>query len=141
MPDDDDAFPTDPAASVDTDGDGMPDDWNEGATAEQIAASALTVDEDDDGDGTPDVSDIAPLDPAYADAVADFSEAFGGTTIGEDGSFTFPTGAEPWAGFANMNTAMYPLSFSEAAHISFTASVPSGGSADIYFRFEPASRY
>ena len=30
--DDDDAFPTDPAASVDTDGDGMPDDWNEGAT-------------------------------------------------------------------------------------------------------------
>jgi hypothetical protein len=26
----DDAFPEDPAASVDTDGDGMPDDWNEG---------------------------------------------------------------------------------------------------------------
>ena len=35
-----------------------------------------------------------------------------------------------------MNTALYPLSFSEAAHITFTASVPSGGSADIYFRFE-----
>ena len=31
---------------------------------------------------------------------------------------------------------MYPLSFSEAAHITFTASVPSGGSADVYFRFE-----
>ena len=26
------AFPSDPAASVDTDGDGMPDDWNEGKT-------------------------------------------------------------------------------------------------------------
>ena len=36
VPDDDDAFPTDPAASVDTDGDGMPDDWNEGATQAEI---------------------------------------------------------------------------------------------------------
>ena len=27
-----DAFPTDPAASVDTDEDGMPDDWNPGKT-------------------------------------------------------------------------------------------------------------
>ena len=88
------------------------------------------------------MADIAdPLDPSVFDA--DFSEAFGGTTIGEDGTYTFPTGAEPWAGFANMNTAMYPLSFSEAAHITFTASVPSGGSADIYFRFEKIalSRY
>ena len=27
-----DVFPNDPAASVDTDGDGMPDDWNTNAT-------------------------------------------------------------------------------------------------------------
>ena len=42
--DNDDAFPLDPAASVDSDGDGYPDAWNEGATAEQIAASSLVID-------------------------------------------------------------------------------------------------
>ena len=133
----DDAFPSDPAASVDTDGDGMPDDWNEGATQAEIDASTLMVDEDDDGDGVPDIADPDPLDPSVFDAsLADFSEASGGAVAEEGGTYTVPTGAEPWAGFANMNTALYPLSFSEAAHISFTASVPSGGSADIYFRFE-----
>jgi len=44
VPDALDAFPNDPAASVDTDGDGRPDAWNVGATAAQIAASALTLD-------------------------------------------------------------------------------------------------
>jgi len=39
-----DAFPNDPAASVDSDGDGHPDNWNAGATAAQIAASGLTLD-------------------------------------------------------------------------------------------------
>ena len=46
VPDDEDAFPSDPAASIDTDGDGMPDYWNPNATAEQIAASTLTLDND-----------------------------------------------------------------------------------------------
>ena len=63
VPDNLDAFPDDPAASIDTDGDGMPDDWNPSATAEQIAASTLIVDDDDDGDGTLDVDDYFPLDP------------------------------------------------------------------------------
>ena len=36
--DDDDAFWLDPAASLDTDGDGYPDEWNANATEEQIAA-------------------------------------------------------------------------------------------------------
>ena len=39
-----DAFPNDPAASEDTDGDGYPDAWNADATAEMIAASALVLD-------------------------------------------------------------------------------------------------
>jgi sugar lactone lactonase YvrE len=39
-----DAFPHDPAASVDTDGDGFPDRFNAGATPEQIALSGLVVD-------------------------------------------------------------------------------------------------
>jgi len=58
-----DAFPFDPAASIDTDGDGFPDNFNAGATAEQIAASGLIIDAfpndptavvDTDGDGLPD---------------------------------------------------------------------------------------
>ena len=38
VPDDEDAFLSDPAASVDADMDGMPDAWNDGATQEQIDA-------------------------------------------------------------------------------------------------------
>ena len=55
-----DAFPNDPAAAVDTDGDGMPDDFLPEATPVQIAASGLTIDDDDDGDGLLDGVDPAP---------------------------------------------------------------------------------
>ena len=70
-------------------------------------------------------------------ATAAFSEAFGGTTISEDGStFTFPTGAEGWGGFANMNEDLYPLRFTDAGSITFNAAVADGGSADVRFRLE-----
>ena len=59
-----DAFPLDPAASIDSDGDGRPDGWNESATDEQIASSELALDDDDDNDGVPDSEDAFPLDPA-----------------------------------------------------------------------------
>ena len=59
-----DAFVNDPAASIDFDGDGLPDEWNANATAAQISASPLTLDEDDDNDGVLDGSDAFPLDPA-----------------------------------------------------------------------------
>ena len=84
VPDDEDAFPNDPAASVDADGDRAPDAWNENATAEQIAASELVLDAfldnadewldtdgdgignnedtDDDGDGVADDADAFPTD-------------------------------------------------------------------------------
>ena len=62
--------------------------------------------------------------------------AFGGA-IAEPGSiFTFPSGSEPWAGWANTNTDMYPLSFSQDATLTFTAAVVDGGTADVRFRFE-----
>ncbi len=61
----DDDFPTDPAASVDTDGDGKPDDWNEGYTAED-STTGLILDEDDDGDGIPD-DEILSLDSNSGD--------------------------------------------------------------------------
>lgn len=38
-----DAFPTDPAASIDTDGDGYPDSWNEGKT-QADSTTGLTLD-------------------------------------------------------------------------------------------------
>ena len=62
--DENDAFPDDPAASVDTDGDGKPDDWNEGKSAEDSTSDpALVLDDDDDNDGVKDINDDYPLDP------------------------------------------------------------------------------
>ena len=53
-----DAFPLDPAASVDTDADGMPDDWSEGKTqVDSTSDPVLVLDEDDDNDGVLDISD------------------------------------------------------------------------------------
>ena len=63
--DDNDAFPDDPAASVDTDGDGKPDDWNEGkSAADSTSDPALVLDDDDDNDGVLDSNDAYPLDAA-----------------------------------------------------------------------------
>ena len=47
--------------------------------------------------------------------------------------YEFPTGAQSWAGFANTNSAIYPLDFSTAgAKITFTASAPT----DAVIRFK-----
>ena len=56
--------PDDPAASVDTDGDGKPDDWNEGKSAlrtHRRSDPALVLDNDDDNDGVADSEDSDPL--------------------------------------------------------------------------------
>ena len=59
-----DAFPTDPAASIDSDGDGQPDQWNLfKAAIDSTSTPALTLDDDDDNDGTPDFQDDLPLNP------------------------------------------------------------------------------
>lgn len=57
-----DAFPRDPAASVDTDSDGSPDDWNEGYSIED-SNTGLNLDDDDDNDGVLDIDDAYPTDP------------------------------------------------------------------------------
>ena len=64
---------------------------------------------------------------------ASFTEAFGGGVI-DGNSLTFPTGAEPWAGFANENLALYPITFVDGGSVSFDAS--SDTPAEIYFKFE-----
>jgi Leucine-rich repeat (LRR) protein len=59
--DSDDDFANDPAASRDTDGDGMPDDWNSGYSAAD-STTGLVLDDDDDNDGLVDALDAYPLD-------------------------------------------------------------------------------
>jgi len=83
-------------------------------------------------------------DIARQEKQASIADAFGGTSIstGSNGNliYNFPTSAESWGGFANETTDIYPVrfigSFEDAGFVTFTASVPSGGSADAYFRFE-----
>ncbi|MCK4265823.1 MAG: tandem-95 repeat protein, partial [Thermoplasmata archaeon] len=62
VPNSEDDFPNDPAASVDTDDDGKPDDWNEGYTADD-STTGLVLDDDDDNDGILDIDDDNPLVP------------------------------------------------------------------------------
>jgi len=65
-------------------------------------------------------------------------EGFGGALFDENTSiYSFPTGSEVWAGFANMNFDVYPFSFADGGSITFTAAIPAGGSdTNVYFRFE-----
>ncbi|WP_019026095.1 DUF5011 domain-containing protein [Colwellia piezophila] len=86
-----DAFINDAAASVDTDGDGYPDDWNEGKSAvDSTSAPVLALDAfptdptettDTDGDGVGNNSDAFPTDPTEtldsdSDGVGDNADDF-----------------------------------------------------------------
>ena len=61
--------------------------------------------------------------------------SFNGTTIDGD-TYTFPTGAEGFAGFSNSDDTLYPFCFGEGGSVSLTAAVPNGGDANLRFRFE-----
>ena len=137
-----DAFPNDATETADTDNDGVGDN----ADAFPTDASETA---DSDGDGVGDNADAYPNDPSLTeepifsgDGSLDFSAgAFGGAQVGYDEvqdltSYWFPTGAESFAGFANTNAAMYPLSFEAGGQVVLDAMIPSGGSASIYVRFE-----
>jgi endoglucanase Acf2 len=91
---------------------------------EQYIIGHMSSDNSDSGDTGGIVSDAAVID-----------EAFGGATF-EGETFTFPSGAEAWAGFANMNADLYPFTFSNGGSLSFSGAVPSGGSVNVRFRFE-----
>lgn len=86
---DQDRFPFDPSASMDTDGDGYPDSWNPGkgpgdsTTGLRLDAFPLDPEEwsDRDGDGHGDNSDMFPDDPlewkdSDNDGVGDNSDLF-----------------------------------------------------------------
>ena len=70
--------------------------------------------------------------------VADFGGTFAGSTV-ENDVYTFPTGAEGYAGFANDNGALYPMSFPNGGRVTFSAAIPDGGSdTNVRFVFENA---
>lgn len=60
-----------------------------------------------------------------------------GDAVRDGDSYTWPTGSEDWAGFANETTDIYPMSFPFGGKITFTGSIPEGGSdTSVRFRFE-----
>ena len=61
-----------------------------------------------------------------------YDGVFNGTVYSQ--TFTFPTGAEAYAGFANNNVSIYPLSYPNGGQVSFKATV--AADAEVYFRFE-----
>ncbi len=69
------------------------------------------------------------------DSAAAFTGTFGGATVSADGVYNFPTGSETWAGFANENAGMYPLSFENGGRITLNAATE-GTDVVIKFKFE-----
>ena len=66
--------------------------------------------------------------------------AFAGTFDGSQydattNTYTMPTAAADWAGFANIDASIYPLSFPNGGSISFYGST-AGADVDVYFRLE-----
>lgn len=138
--DNSDLFPFDPLESRDTDSDGYGDN-------QDIFPLDETEWLDSDADGEGDNADPFPFDPRNENDLNTIESreismaiSFGGSLIDHDDNghliYHFPFEAETWAGFANEIEEIYPLSFSEAGNISFTASVPSNESVNIRFRFE-----
>jgi uncharacterized surface protein with fasciclin (FAS1) repeats len=67
---------------------------------------------------------------------ANFAGVFNGTTYdAATSTFNFPSNAESYAGFANDNKKLYPLSFPNGGKITFTASAPNDA-VGVYFKFE-----
>ena len=78
-----------------------------------------------------DVRVTASPDPS----VAVFSGAFGGVVVDGE-TFTFPAGAEGWAGVANNNADLYPFSLENGGTLTFTGSADAD--VNVYFKFEAA---
>jgi hypothetical protein len=95
-------------------------------------------DADDDNDGVDDVNDSLPLDPTFsAMDEAAFINIFGGAARDEaTHTYNVASAAQSWAGYANGNQNLYPITIDVDYLIVFTASVPSGDSADVRFVLE-----
>ena len=74
-------------------------------------------------------------EPENPGASVVFTGAFGDAIYDVDTStYTFPSGAQPWGGFANEDTTVYPFTFPEGGSITFTASAAAPTS--LKFKFE-----
>ncbi len=80
-------------------------------------------------------ADTVEPEPVNVTLELDMSGTFGGATV-VDNVYTFPAGSQSWAGFANNNKTMYPLSFTNAGAVKFTGSAPDGTPTEVRFRFE-----
>ena len=86
--------------------------------------------------------EISPPDDLPDSAFVPYiGDAFGGTTIAENDQYGFPVGSQPWGGFTQSNSLVYPYRFygndgsGNGGQISFTGAVDGGGSATIRFKF------
>ena len=81
--------------------------------------------------------DYSPVGTPYqVNAASDviFHGVFDGSVV-DSNTYTFPTGAQSWAGFANLDTTIYPFSFPGGGEITFTgATGDSVDTVDVYFR-------
>ena len=84
------------------------------------------------------VSSEAAQEAPTNDATADFTAgAFGNSVVdAETQTYTFPSGAEGWAGFAN-NAEIYPLSFEAGGYVTFSASAATATNLRFRFEFKP----
>jgi len=76
------------------------------------------------------VTDVEEADPTQVQ----FTGVFGGAVV-DGNTYTHPAGAEPWAGFANENTDLYPFSFPNGGTVTFTGSAVSDD-VNLKFKFE-----
>ena len=108
-----------------------------GSTAGGTTGGGATDGGSTDGSADGGTTDGGTTDGGSVDTVGvEMIEGFGGALV--DGTtFTYPAGAEVWAGFANLNVDIYPFTFDNGGSITFTAAVPAGGAdTSVYFRFE-----
>ena len=73
--------------------------------------------------------DNTSSDPAFTGSFGDATYD-AGTNL-----YTFPSGAQAWAGFANENNTLYPLSFPYGGKITFNAATQ-GTDVEMNFKFE-----
>lgn len=68
-----------------------------------------------------------------------YSGVFDGTSFiaNDNGNnvYNFPSGAQSWAGFANEDASIYPLTFPYGGRITFTGSAAEGD-VELFFKFE-----
>ena len=113
---------------------GTPEDVSFTASVPPLTADFTLSLVDSYGDGWNGGAIDVTADMTVASDIV-FTGEFGGATDDNAGTYTFPTGAESWAGFANEDVSIYPFSFPNGSEITFTGAT-AGTDVDLYFRFE-----